>query len=452
MKTIFIPIFQGIEAKNILRTDIFNILRGQPYVRIVLFVSNQEKKEYFSREFFGDNIIYEVLEKYKQPGLNRFFTFLKYNLLNTHRMDIRRRVELTADNNYLKYYLKLIFNRIFARPTWRRLTRWLDFKLVKDNNFKEIFDKYRPDLVLLAHLFGDVEISMLREAKKRNIISVGLINSWDKITSRCIIRLLPNKLIVHNNIIKAEALEHVDIAGRDIEIVGIPHYDMYISRQASPKEVFYKKICTDINRVILLFCPTGQFFSDIDAEMINIISDLQVKKLIPADMQILLRFPPNDAVDLTNLKNKDKLIIQQPGVRFSKKRGIDWDMNDADNQHLLDTLYYSSLVVCPPSSMSVDAAVFDKPVINLKFRRTKEKYTNQNINLFYDTDHYKKIIDTGGVKVVHDEQELLTWINKYLADPAIDRAGRQRIVHDQCWRLDGQAGKRAVHFLLNLIK
>jgi hypothetical protein len=42
-KVVFITIFQGVEAKNILRTDIYNKLISDENVRIVFFVSSQER-------------------------------------------------------------------------------------------------------------------------------------------------------------------------------------------------------------------------------------------------------------------------------------------------------------------------------------------------------------------------------------------------------------------------
>src|SRR3989338_5218191 len=188
--TIFIPIFQGVEARNILRTDIFKILRRQNDLRIVLFVTSQDRKEYFEKEFFGQNIVYEVAPFYRSPAFQWFFGFLKFNLINTKTIDLKRRIQLEQDGNRLKYFSKFLINRLFANKFFRKTIRTLDYLLVKDDNYREYFDKYRPDMVFLAHLFSDTKISFLRQAKKMGIKSVGLINSWDKITSRCMVRLL----------------------------------------------------------------------------------------------------------------------------------------------------------------------------------------------------------------------------------------------------------------------
>ena len=58
--------------------------------------------------------------------------------------------------------------------------------------------------------------------------------------------------------------------------------------------------------------------------------------------------------------------------RFSNKRGVDWDMSNNDLRHLHDTLENISILICYASSISIDAIVFDKPVININFE-VKEK-------------------------------------------------------------------------------
>lgn len=462
MKTIFVPIFQGVEAKNILRTDIFKILKAQKDLRIVLFVSNQQKEQYFKSEFSGNNVIYEVFDRYKKPSFHRLFSFFKLTLINTRTMDLRRWVELKENKNYFKYYFFQLFSKIFARRFLRKIVRRLDWQLVRDENFKEIFAKYNPDLVFLANLFGDEETSMLRQTKRRGIKSIGLINSWDKITSRCMIRLLPDKLIVPNELVKEEAIKYVDMPENDIEIMGVPNYDVFINAKPSSKEEFYKKIGADISKRIIAFCPLGKTYSSIDSEIIYSILDLKHKNLIPQDTQLLVRFPPNDFVDLDNLKNKDELIFYQPGVRFSlggkrldsgserNNRRVDWDMNDADIQTLYDTLFYMSLLICQASSLTIDASIFDKPIINFKIKSV-DILPPRDANWLYQLSHYQNIRNSGGVKMVENKEQLAEWINKYLDNPRIHSDGRKRIVEEQCWKLDGKAGERTAKFILDAL-
>src|SRR3989344_4029134 len=157
MKTVFITVFQGIEFRNIVRTDIYKILINSD-VRLVLFTNSVVKRDYYQQEFNAPNVIYEVVEDCKPFGLSRFFSVLKFNLINTKTIDLRRSQDLRVDGREFSYWLKLIFNRLFAHKFFRKLIRWLDWRLVGEDFFTDYFNKYNPSLVLLAHLFGDVEV------------------------------------------------------------------------------------------------------------------------------------------------------------------------------------------------------------------------------------------------------------------------------------------------------
>src|SRR3989344_5475524 len=102
-ETIFITIFQWAEARNILRTDIYRELAKRPDIRLVLFTASQAKKEYYEKEFNGPNIVYEVVEDYTAGGLQRFFGAVKFNLINTATIDVKRRLAFQNDRSYLKF-------------------------------------------------------------------------------------------------------------------------------------------------------------------------------------------------------------------------------------------------------------------------------------------------------------------------------------------------------------
>ena len=443
MRTIFITLFQGVEAKNILRTNIYRKLIENPDVRIVFFVGSQAKAEYYQKEFHHPNVVYEVVEHWKiNSWWENIFSFLKFRLVNTETMDLRRKIAYRNNQQLWIYYVFMyLFNRIFARQVVRKTVRWLDYRLVRPSGLEEYFDRYKPDTVFLAHLFDDLEIAMLREAKCRGVCTIGFVNSWDKLTARCMMRLLPNKLLVYNEVVKQEAID-ADMKECDVVIVGIPQYDQYVNSKPSSREEFYRRIGIDQYKRILLYAPTGRYFSNSDWDMIDLLRRFQEQLLLPLDTEMLVRFQPNDFVDGAELKKRPWLHYNLPGVRFSQKRGVDWDMNFQDLQHLLDTLHYSSMLICTTSSIAVDMAIFNKPIINLNFELKERQRLSETPTYFYQMTHYKKALSTGGIRLVHSPQELVEWIGHYLADPGLDAEGRKRLVTQQCWKLDGQAGRR----------
>lgn len=449
MRTIFITIFQGVEAKNILRTDIYQKLVERGDTRLVFFVGAPERVEYYRREFSRPNVFYEVVNQRKNNRFERMFSALKFWLLRTDTVDLRKRMMLEEERNYLRYYFSIFLNRLLARRTVRGLVRALDYFLVSSETFKRQFESYKPDLVFLAHLFDDLEIDMLREAKRRGIKSVGFINSWDKLTAaRGIVRILPDKLIVFNELVKAEAEEHADMKQEDIFIAGIPNYDWHVNYKPKKRDEFFAAKKLDPKKKLIVYAPMGKTYSNSDWDMIDLLLDSIANNLI-ANTQLLVRFQPNDFADDEEIKKRPGLIYDVPGVRFSVKRGVDWDMSFDDIKNLTDTLANADLFICYASSMSIDAAVFDKPVINIDFEVKDKEFMSKSPTYFYKMTHYQNAVRSGGIRFPKNRQELIEIINRYLADPSSDREGRKRLVSEQCWKMDGRAGARIADFIYN---
>jgi hypothetical protein len=458
MRTIFLTIFEGTEAKNILRTKIFPTIMSQSDIRLVILVKNKERAEYHRREFNDSRIIYEVVSPPEPQGLDLFFSRLKFTLLRTFTTDFRRRMNFRRYPKYFSYYWGLLLNRVLARPFFLRAARWLDFTLVRNRTYTHLFEHYKPDLVFLANLFEDAEINLLREAKRHSVKTVAMINSWDKTTARCVLRLLPDKLIVWNDSVKDAIIKYDLAKPEDILVSGIPQYDDYFKGSPSigsgtNREDFFRSIKSAGDRKILVYSPVGATISgDADWEVIDMLHRLNDEGRFSEKVSILVRFPPNDFVDAAELAKRPYLLYDYPGVRFSKKRGIDWDMSFTELRHLENTLHYMSIMICYASSISVDAAVFDKPVINLFFDIKSPKSHYLSATEYYEFEHYKDAIKTGGIRLVKNETELAEWINKYLKNPALDREGRRRLVGEQCKFTDGGAGSRIGKYVLGLLK
>ena len=442
MKTVFLTIFQGVEAKNILRTAVLAELLQEPDIRLVFFVRTPERAEYYRKEFSDPRIVYEVADFEPVEFWDKFFGVLKFLLLRTKTTDLRRRMEFDRHRKFAAYYFFKVLNWLIARPWVRHVARWLDERMVGERRFAPFFERYQPSAVFLAHLFDDTEIALLREAKRRNIPTIGFVNSWDKLTARSTIRILPDELLVYNDIVKAEAMAHADMPASRISVVGIPQYDHYVGYRPQPRQEFAATVGLDPAKRFILYAPMGETFSAADWDIIDLLRSWLDHGVLPNDVELFVRFQPNDAVDEGELAKRPWLKYDRPGTRFSRTRGVDWDMSGEELKHLADTLAHASLLVCYASSISVDAAIFGKPVININFESKPPTALIKSPTQFYAMEHYGKALATGGIRLVDSPSALAEWISTYLARPEIDREGRRRLVSEQCGPADGKAGER----------
>jgi hypothetical protein len=101
--------------------------------------------------------------------------------------------------------------------------------------------------------------------------------------------------------------------------------------------------------------------------------------------------------------------------------------------------------------MSIDAAAFDKPVINLAFDGYEKLPYIKSVRRLYDLEHYVPVVKSGGVRLAYNEKELIEWINKYLENPSLDRVGRKRMLEEQCYKFDGKSTARTAGYVLDFL-
>ena len=137
MKTIFVSALEGIEVKNILRTNVINTVLKDGGVRVVLLVKNEERAAYYRKEFNGPHITYAVVpyDRSLGKGIDRLFALLKFLLLRTETTKLRRRMAYEAGGSWWTYVSNGFLNMLLAHAPLRRLSRALDYRLVKNTSY-----------------------------------------------------------------------------------------------------------------------------------------------------------------------------------------------------------------------------------------------------------------------------------------------------------------------------
>mgnify|MGYP001559820537 CR=1 FL=1 len=441
MKTIFITSFHVLISRNILAAPLLGELLNQGNVRAVLLVP-ERKRQFFEQEFGRPGVIIEGVPRM----LNRRDAFLRYLALaslNTKSLAIKRRTEMRGMGSWL---VKFIGNRPRARSIIRRLDNWLTPR----ERFGSLLDRYQPRLIFSTDVQNENDIRFIREAKDRGITVAGMVRSWDNLTAKGLIRAIPDILIVNNEIIKREAVELHGIPESRIRVVGIPHYDRYTG-PAHSREEFSRQAGLDPAKPFVLYAPTGDRYlaeNQVDQEIIKIIAPS-----LPASHQLLVRLPPADSVNLKDFSTPANVFFDRPGRQLARDPNL-FRLNELtreDDDHLRDTLAFCDLVIAGPSTIIIDAAVFDKPVILIGFDGAKTTPYYQSIRRYYDYDHFQPVLKNRGVRLAKSVGELKEWLAKYIKEPALDQAGRAKIREEQCLKLDGQSSQRLAETLLSFL-
>jgi len=456
-KTIFLGIAFGTSVRDVLRTDTFRILKAQKNFDIVVFL--QDTSIDIQEEIGGENVYIEKLYDYKPSKWERI-------VFHIHRALLReksRTIDLGntgADTSIIDKITPLIkFLRLFL--SFYAITR-IVFWLYKLNNtprlYLEQFKKYKPDLVVVTRVLNfSRDYPLLRTSASLNIPVICLVSSWDNLTSKGFYPFQLKSLVVWNDVIKSEAIDLFDFPEEKIFVAGIPRYDFFFNLKIfASKNSFCERMGLDPNKKIILYgtgsATTGRTPIDEttpEPEIAAFIAEKMNEGCLGIDMQMIVRLHPQaNPEDYRILNDIPNVVVHIPG-KFSTFQ--DRLFSTSDDQEFAESLKHSNVVINLNSSITIDAAVFDIPVVCINYDYRGARPFKYSVVRMYEFDHYSKLLKTGGFRLANSSEDLLIAIRESLEKPELLVEGRKRILQLQCQFIDGKAGERIAKHIFQLL-
>ena len=430
-----------------LRTGVLaSVLDAVPQVRVVL-VSPLSADPAFTREFAHPNVSFEVLPPHAPIGFEgRLFGVVQARYLQICQTDtLRIRGPKEFPGGARLRSLKRLIGRFVApggsRGDWYTMVD----RLVNDPGVEPIFDRHHPTLVAAASpglIFS--EIPILRTARRRSIPAAAVDLSWDNLTNKFFPARQVERLVLWNSSMRDEACSLHGYRRDRVTVAGPPQFDSYFRGPRSSREDFCARTGLNPARRILTLAtipsskfPHHEFVID---RLIEAIATGAIRE--PAELLVRLH-PRDDARHYEKYAARPHVVVEKPFRKSATRSGdgMDIDFMAENTRQLADTLHHSDVVLNVASTIAIEAAIFDTPVINIGF--DGQPGTNRALmEWHYGSTHFQKVVRSGAVRIAQSERELVDLINMYLATPSADADGRRRIVADQCEFTDGRSAER----------
>jgi len=427
---------------------------SEPDVRLIVFVPAY-KQAYLSEIYNHQRIRFIGIEE--APLLSNkkfsFFGRLFSAMIPTYTANLRhreRRHRSHSFQGFLKFFIGRVIIFLFSKnPVAHRLARYLDRRFSPCRYLHCYFDEFQPTALFTTDVFSGMDVLFMQAAKSKKIPVVGMVRSWDNTTTKGLLRVLPDKLIANNEIIKEEAVAIHDVKEKSVFVSGIPQFDWMVRKEHSSREVFFRKISVDPQKRLILFAPAGYLLSDTDWQLCEILKKGFRDSSLPSDVHFLVRNHPGDPASLEKFQPDENFTIERPGTTFGQRGPKLSEMSPDEARHLVDSLFHSEIVVYVNSTIGLDSLPFDKPQIMIEFDGWEKKPYIESVKRYHDEDHMVKYLRTGAVKIVKSPEELFSWVRYYLEQPEMDRENRKTAMNQQLYYLDGRSGLRIADFLLS---
>ncbi len=457
--TIFITIERGLVARNILMNDFYRKLKEK--YKIFIFTPLFKDQEFIDK-FGGENVQFLELKKHKLTRFEAFICALHKGLVYNPTVKIKSRYGLSSKHKQkrnLKKIFKNYFEQIFLGlllSEFKFLRDWLkiiDRLIYKKNYYKKHFDKYKPEAVFLTNISFDDEIYLLRAARANKVLNFGMTKSWDNF-SKVSFRDKVDKLIVWSDYMKDEAIIFQNYKRKNIEIIGVPQFDIYSKiKNDYEKEDFTEIYNLDKNKKIILFGQGGPLLSPDDPYIVRILRDWIIKN--QRNYQILIRphLAHKQSADVFKDLIDDEIVFID-SINSPSNFSDHWDLTAGHHLRLALSMKFSDVLVSSITTLVLDALTSGNEVVCYYFDKDKNKPYGDSIKRLYETLWFLELQKYGLRKfIVHNEEELCSRIEEILKNPQKEIPEENKsIVSRFCYKIDGQSGSRLFNFINSTIK
>lgn len=449
----------GAAAGNMVRTGILRrVLDAEPSAYAVV-MSPMAADPAFAAELAHPRVTLEPLPPHRPAGLEaRLVSLMQAGYLEsgvTESVRIRR-AEARANGTIRWIGAKHLLARTLLPSLVNKATRYdaID-RRVSHPAAEQVFDRVRPSLLVTSSPGLIVaEVPLLRTAARRGVPSMAIDPSWDNFTNKLMPARRVSRLVVWNDLMKEQAIALHGYQPDEVRVAGVPQWDRYFAETAAAtRDEFLRAVGADPARRVVTLTTTPQELYPHHAHVLRVmIAALQDGRWPNA--QILVRLHPrDDLAQYERFAGTPHVVIEhpfRPTVRASD--GLAVDVTADSQRHLADTLRYSDVIVNVASTMAIEAAIFDTPVVNVAFDGEQDAEFARSARRYYRFTHYANITRREAVRVAWSPDELIAHVRDYLDDPACDAAGRRAVVADQCQFTDGQSAERVAGLVVDELR
>lgn len=435
MRTILYSVSTGYFARNLLRTGVIEKLLVFPDIRIVIVTPGYDDEDFVGEFSFNERIFIEKMIEVKRD----------YDFLDTL---IWKAWLLGHRFKYCRHLYKILLKIQLCKRYYSGFHAY----------YKTIFDKYAPDLVVGATpgVNSRRDLPVFMEAMTRKIKTLALIHSWDNIARRKgPMWIHPDILGVWNEFQKQDAIKNNFYHPENVIVVGPVHFDMYFRPETfMGRDAFFKKMRLDPSKKLISIIVTAEglvrngYIADILVEALKKQRFIQPVQLLCRPTPLLAITTDEYEQEFGRYQNNPDIVIDcQP----QRSPVLGWNPTREQLYHFANLVQYTDVQVSIVSTATIEAAILDRPVVNVGFSTIQpERFQKLIIESVYN-NHFKPVINYGSTYIAKDSEDLILGINNYLLDPGLQRKERKLLKEALLYKTDGKATERISRLILSLL-
>lgn len=339
-------------------------------------------------------------------------------------------------------------SRVVSAPRALSWLSTLDGWLNRSQVFAELFSESKNALLFSTYTNCYFEDAILRSAHAQRIPAVLMILSWDHISTKVVLSPIYQKILVWTDLQKAEILATYPwVKAEQIGVTGVPQFDGYSTPTETTKTAFCARYGLDPQKRTLVYYSMPQVRHCHQHIILEAMAEaIAAGDSLPSNLQILIKCHPFDDYSLYEpIAERYAHVAIQRTTLLPGSDPLTWIPNASEMEISKDILTFADVTVNIYSTVTVEAAYFDKPIVHIAFDAGDLPAGRIPCREYYNFTHFKPIVDTGASTLAYSQAELHTAVCEALAHPEYRRESRRVLSAAWTGPMDGCAGERVVN-------
>jgi len=221
--------------------------------------------------------------------------------------------------------------------------------------------EHSPDIVVLTSLTysRSQQLDVLKAARALDIPVAAAIMSWDHLSSKALLHVVPDMVIVWNQIQKQEAIEMHGLPGDRVVLTGAQCYDQWFTRTPErTREEFCRAVGLRPDRPFVLWVHSALSPTPDPPEPVLVTRWIEALRRSDdpglREIGVLVRPHPERLKEWAGIR-----LDRYENVAFHGRNPIDVEAKD----DYFDSLYFSRAVIGLVTSAFLEAAIVGRPVL-----------------------------------------------------------------------------------------
>jgi hypothetical protein len=247
-----------------------------------------------------------------------------------------------------------------ARALFMRALLWAEWRVPGSRTVQTFLDQHAPDLVLVTPLVepASIQSDYVKECAMRAIPTALCVASWDNLTNKGHIRVVPDRVIVWNEAQRREAVELHGVPAERVIISGSQMFDHWFDwKPRRSREEFCARVGLDPARPFILYLGSSYFIAPNEVAFVE--RWIQALKSARNGLQeagILIRPHPANSQQFLGLD-----LSQAPGMTIWPPFSATFYEQDS-KEDFFDSLHHCAAVVGVNTSALIEAAIVGRSV------------------------------------------------------------------------------------------